>query len=83
VRLEVLGKSKNFNDLIGNRTRDLPACSIVFQPITLPRVANNVLVSSCLSGLCKDMFTSGNSRTVLSLIYNYAKNIKMPEFAMS
>jgi hypothetical protein len=26
------------NDLIGNQTRDLPACSIVPQPTTLPRV---------------------------------------------
>jgi hypothetical protein len=25
------------NDLLGNRTRDLPACSIVHQPTTLPR----------------------------------------------
>jgi hypothetical protein len=25
------------NDLMGTRTRDLPACSIVPQPITLPR----------------------------------------------
>jgi hypothetical protein len=25
------------NDLIGNRTRDIPACSIVPQPTTLPR----------------------------------------------
>jgi hypothetical protein len=28
------------NDLIGNRTRDLPACSIVPQPTTLPRAGN-------------------------------------------
>jgi hypothetical protein len=28
---------KKSNDLIGNRTRDLPACSIVPQPTTLPR----------------------------------------------
>jgi hypothetical protein len=28
---------KNCNNLIGNRTRDLPACSIVSQPTTLPR----------------------------------------------
>jgi hypothetical protein len=27
---------EKFNDLIGNRTRDLPACRIVLQPITLP-----------------------------------------------
>jgi hypothetical protein len=40
VRLEVLGqlKKKKSNDLIRNGTRDLPACSIVPQPTTLPRV---------------------------------------------
>jgi hypothetical protein len=36
VRLEGLGQLKNSNDLIGTRTRDLPACSIVPQPTTLP-----------------------------------------------
>jgi hypothetical protein len=37
VRLEELGqlKKKKPNDLIGTRTRDLPACSIVPQPTTL------------------------------------------------
>jgi len=29
---------KNSNDTIGNRTRDLPACSAVPQPTALPRV---------------------------------------------
>ena len=28
---------KNFNDTIGNRTRDLPACSAVPQPTAPPR----------------------------------------------
>jgi hypothetical protein len=28
------------NDLIGNQTHDLPACSIVPQPTTLPRALN-------------------------------------------
>jgi hypothetical protein len=39
VRLEGLGKfgKKKSNNLIGNRTRFLPACSIVPQPTTLPR----------------------------------------------
>jgi hypothetical protein len=37
VRLEGLRQLKKFNYLIGNRTRDLPACSIVPQPTTLPR----------------------------------------------
>jgi hypothetical protein len=36
VRLEELGKLKKFH-LIGTRTRDLPVCSIVPQPTTLPR----------------------------------------------
>jgi hypothetical protein len=31
VRLEDLGQLKQFNNLIGNRTRDFPACSIVPQ----------------------------------------------------
>jgi hypothetical protein len=33
VFLEWLGKLKRFYDLIGSRTRDLPSCSIVHQPI--------------------------------------------------
>jgi hypothetical protein len=36
MRLEGLGQLKQLNDLIDNRTRDLPACSIVPQPTTLP-----------------------------------------------
>jgi hypothetical protein len=28
---------KNYNDTIGNRTRDLPTCIVVFQPTALPR----------------------------------------------
>jgi hypothetical protein len=37
VQLEELGKLKKSNDRIGNRTRDLPACRMVPQQITLPR----------------------------------------------
>jgi hypothetical protein len=37
VRLEGLGQLKKSNDLIRIRSRDLPACSIVPQPTTLPR----------------------------------------------
>jgi hypothetical protein len=36
VRLEGLDQLKKSNDLIASRTRDLPACSIVPQPTTLP-----------------------------------------------
>jgi hypothetical protein len=36
VRLEELGQLEKFNDLIGTRTQDLPACSIANQPSTLP-----------------------------------------------
>jgi hypothetical protein len=46
VRLEGLD-----HDLIGNRTRDLPACIIVPQPTTLPRApkTDGNLVKSVLS----------------------------------
>jgi hypothetical protein len=52
VRLEGLGKLKHSNDLIGNRTRYLPAFNIVPQPIMLPRgpiepiVVHNILIQS-------------------------------------
>jgi hypothetical protein len=39
VRLEGLGKLKKSTELIVTRTRDLPACSIVPQPTTLPRAS--------------------------------------------
>jgi hypothetical protein len=37
VQLEGLGNLKKTIDLIGTRTHDLPACSIVPQPTTLLR----------------------------------------------
>jgi hypothetical protein len=40
--LEGLGTLKIFVHLIVNWTRDLPACSIVPQPTTLPRCDENV-----------------------------------------
>jgi hypothetical protein len=40
VRLEGLSKLKEKIRLIGTRTRDLPACSIVPQPTTLPSTPN-------------------------------------------
>jgi hypothetical protein len=45
VRLEGLGQLKT-NDLIRNWTRDLPACSIVPQPTTLPRTP---FIYTCIS----------------------------------
>jgi hypothetical protein len=41
VRLEELGELEKSNDLIGTRSRDLPACSIVPQPTTLPRAPSH------------------------------------------
>jgi hypothetical protein len=37
VRLEGLDKLKKLDGLMGNGTGDLPACSIVPKPTTLPR----------------------------------------------
>jgi len=47
---------KNFNDSIGNRTRDLPACSAVLQPTAPPRTP------SCLEGMGKITIKPHNSR---------------------
>jgi hypothetical protein len=45
--LEWLGKLKKSNGLIGNQSRDLPACSTVPQPTTLP-VPPTLVCISCL-----------------------------------
>jgi hypothetical protein len=52
LRLEGLGKLKKIH-LIGTRTRDLPACSIVPQPTTLPRAPathaiNEIYILCCV-----------------------------------
>jgi hypothetical protein len=44
AQLEAVGKWTNFNYRISFRTRDIPACSIAFQPTTLPRAAYNMWV---------------------------------------
>jgi hypothetical protein len=50
VRLEGLGHLKKSNDFIGKRTRDLPACSIVPQLITLPSAPNPLVSRSAQDG---------------------------------
>jgi hypothetical protein len=49
VRLEGLRQLKISNDLIGNHTRDLPACSVVPQPTTLPSLCDNQSKPSVVS----------------------------------
>jgi hypothetical protein len=41
---------KNPNDLIANRTRNLPACSALSQPTTPPRTPSRVTISVFLCG---------------------------------
>jgi hypothetical protein len=36
MRLEGFGKFKKFHDVVGNRTRNLPSCSIMHEPTALP-----------------------------------------------
>jgi hypothetical protein len=43
MRLEELGQLKKIH-LIGTRTRDLPACSVVPQPTTLPRAIIIIII---------------------------------------
>jgi hypothetical protein len=44
VGLEGLGQLKKSSDFIGNRNHNLPACSIVSQPNTLPRAPNRKFI---------------------------------------
>jgi hypothetical protein len=64
VLLEGLGKLKNPNDLIGNRTRDLPACSIVPQQTTLPRAPEHTY--NLINDHAKYLIESG------SLVHNFS-----------
>jgi hypothetical protein len=38
-----IGSIEKSNDLVGNRTRDFAACSIMPQPTTLPRAPDDIL----------------------------------------
>jgi hypothetical protein len=58
MRLGGLGKLRRIH-LIGTRTRDLPACSIVPQPTTLPCAPNNKYVcSECVIGKISNYFSA-------------------------
>jgi hypothetical protein len=62
VRLEGLDQLKKSIGVIGNRTRDLPACSIVPQATTLPRVPSEwigVKITDSYSG--PPVWSSGQS----------------------
>jgi hypothetical protein len=48
---------EKYNDLIGNITRDLPVCSIVPQPTTLPRAIVETPTAFSLLVLSKLAFT--------------------------
>jgi hypothetical protein len=48
VLMQGLGKLKQYNDLIGTRTRDLPACNIAPKPCTLPRAPQSKVSKQCI-----------------------------------
>jgi hypothetical protein len=77
VRLEGLGKLKGFIHLIWSRTRDLPACSIVPQPTTLPR--DNIKMDLRIIGReAVNMFTVAQDRDQLRTVVNVVMNIRVP-----
>ena len=53
---------KNSNETIGNRTRNLPACSAVPQPTKLPRTPDRLTLttknSEFVSGFAVELVTS-------------------------
>ena len=62
---------KNSNDTIGNRTRDLPACSAVPQPTAPPRtptVLHDIgLMCPCAKENCRPQFQVSPSDVVVSI----------------
>jgi hypothetical protein len=62
--LEGLGQLKKRIHLIGTRTRDLPTCSIVPQPTTLPR-GNNNSPSTQLTGVNHTLRRQSNRKEIL------------------
>ena len=53
---------KNSNDIIGNRTRDLPACSAVPQPTALPRApTRHCDLANCTGNTQKNMAVNCNN----------------------
>ena len=61
---------KNFNDTIGNRTRDFPACSAVPQPTAPPRARGKVIVSLIRKYL-KVVLYHNSLRKFLKTLNNY------------
>jgi hypothetical protein len=69
VRPEGLGKLKKFVHLIGSRIRDLPACSLVLQPLCY-----RVL----LEGNIKNNTGCGKITTFLYEYINIKKEVSLP-----
>jgi hypothetical protein len=79
MRLEEIRSIEKFNNLIGNGTRYLLACSIVPQPTTLPR-ASRVKVTFIKQGEVNRTGHIASSRLLgllaLSVIYNTFNDIR-------
>jgi hypothetical protein len=69
VRLVGLGQLKKTNDIVGNRIRDLPACSTVPQQITLPRAPPPRLIVFT----CQTHFFLARASSIVSLQLPYSK----------
>ena len=63
---------KNSNNTIGNRTRDLPACSAVPQPTALPRVPIGHRTYRLVSAV------SARLSRKLELLDNYSESLPCP-----
>jgi hypothetical protein len=68
MRLEGLGQMK-IPTIIRNRTRDLPACSIMPQPTTLPRVPNIKHTTISSSHINTNLFITDNYHATSYILY--------------
>ena len=61
---------KNFNDTIGNRNRDLQACSQIPQPSAPPRTPLQVILNSLLREDPKSIQKPANNRNTITIGIN-------------
>jgi hypothetical protein len=85
LRLDGLGKLKKSNYLIGNRTRDFPACSIVPKPTTLPphvhllkKLNDTVTNWTPRPNSCSTYVESGNKFHLLQVTFTTSSWLNIP-----
>jgi hypothetical protein len=76
LRLEGLSEFEKSNDLVENRTREFPTCSIVPQPTTLPRAPSQNAVAEAM-GVSVTLLWKWNKMDKVTTLEKVAPPIKL------